>query len=77
VFYDCSREERKLYASHIQVRQAGGIIRLRKNLEWDLERSRLTAEAYGDACGLPSKDWPSRGRCEYSSRWRVKSAASK
>jgi hypothetical protein len=24
VFYDCSREERKLYASHIQVRQAGG-----------------------------------------------------
>jgi len=38
-----------------------GIIRLRKNLEWDLERSRLTAEAYATpvVChlktGLP---WP-------------------
>jgi hypothetical protein len=71
VLYDCSGEERKLYAT-FKFDKLKGIIRLRKNLEWDLERSRLTAEAYDEACGLPSKDWPSRGRCEYSSRWRGK-----
>jgi hypothetical protein len=71
VFYDCSGEERKLYAT-FKFDKLEGIIRLRKNLELDLERSRLTAEAYDGACGLPSKDWPSRGRCEYSSRWRGK-----
>ncbi|KAE9363926.1 hypothetical protein N431DRAFT_355698 [Stipitochalara longipes BDJ] len=71
VFYDCSGEERNLYAT-FKFDKLEGIIRPRRHLNYEDETRRLTAAEYDEACNLPSKDWPSRGCCEYSSRWRGK-----
>ena len=71
VYYDCRGEERYLYVT-FKFDKLEGIIRPRGHLAMDMEGRRLTAAEYDEACALPSKDWPSRGRCEYSSRWRGK-----
>ena len=71
VFYDCRGEERYLYAT-FKFDKLEGIIRLRRCLDYELETTRLSAAVFDEACPLPPKYWPSRGRCEYSSRWRGK-----
>jgi hypothetical protein len=71
VFYDCREENRKLYAT-FKFDKLEGIVRLRRDVDFEMEKRRMTAEEFDEACDLPSKSWPSRGRCEYSTRLRGK-----
>jgi hypothetical protein len=71
VFYDCREEDRKLYAT-FKFDRLEGIVRLRRDVDFEIESRRMTAEEFDEACTLPSKAWPARGKCEYSTRWRGK-----
>jgi len=71
VFYDCTSDERKLYAT-FKFDTLEGIYRMQRwgDLAAKITERRLTVEEFDEACILFPKYWPKRSNPEFTCRWR-------